>query len=284
MRSIKDKTALVTGAGSGLGKTISLRLAREGANLHLADIRREAVEETADEVRSLGRQALVTICDLTKPAEVDRLASDAAGQIDILVNNAGMAWYGPTPRMTDDQWDRLMALNLEAPIRLTRKLLDSLLSRPEAHVINMASICGWVCGGRFAAYHVSKYGLVCFSEALRAEFNRVGMGVTAMCPGPVLTDLYRSAECGYANRATPEPPAWLCTTAERVAAKTVQAIYRNQAISLVGTAAYLLYYGKRLAPSVFYALHGIGRAKHFRRKAAAGATAAAKPAEVKRAA
>jgi NAD(P)-dependent dehydrogenase (short-subunit alcohol dehydrogenase family) len=277
MRTIRDKVALVTGAGSGLGQAIALRLAREGARLHLADINAAAAEATAAQIRLIGRRAAVTVCDLADSASIGALVADVDaqwGRLDILVNNAGIAWYGPTQKMTDDEWDRLLTINLEAPIRLTRRFLKTLLARPESHIINMASICGWVCGGRFAAYHVSKFGLVGFSEALRAEFNRHGLGVTAVCPGPVLTELYKSAGCGYVHRETPHPPAWLCTTAERVAAKTVRAIYRNQAVTLVGAAAHLLYYSKRLAPSVFYALHGIGRTKNVRQKlgdAAAGA-------------
>ena len=113
---------------------------------------------------------------------------------------------------------------------------------------------------------MSKFGLVGFSEALRAEFNRHGLGVTALCPGPVQTDLYKSSGCGYADRETPHPPAWACTTPERVAEKTIRAIYRNQAIALVGAAAYVLYYGKRLAPGIFYAMHGIGRGKNLQNK------------------
>ncbi len=271
MRTIRDKVALVTGGGSGLGRAIALRLAKEGARLHLADVNAAAANETAEQIRAIGQQAAVTVCDLTDPAAIEGLVADVQSQwggLDILVNNAGIAWYGPTQKMTDDEWDKLLTLNLHVPIRLTTRFLKTLLSRPESHVINMASICGWVCGGRFAAYHVSKFGLVGFSEAMRAEFNRHGLGVTAMCPGPVLTDLYKNSGCGYSERETPQPPAWLCTTADRVAAKTVRAIYRNQPISLVGGAAYLLYYAKRLAPSVFYALHGIGRGKNVRQKLA----------------
>ena len=269
MRTIHDKIALVTGAGSGLGRAISLRLAKEGARLHLADINATALEATASQIRALGRRVAVTSCDLTNPASLDSLVADVHnhwGGLDILVNNAGIAWYGPTQKMTDDEWDKLLTLNLHVPIRLTRRFLKTLLARPESHVINMASICGWVCGGRFNAYHVSKFGLVGFSEALRAEFNRHGLGVTALCPGPVLTDLYKNSGCGYADRETPHPPAWLCTTADRVAAKTIRAIYRNHALSLVGVAAHLLYHSKRLAPSIFYALHQLGRAKNLRKK------------------
>jgi short-subunit dehydrogenase len=130
----------------------------------------------------------------------------------------------------------------------------------------MASIAGWVCGGRYAAYHVSKFGMVGFSEALRAEFGRQGLGVTAVCPGPVLTNLYRNAPCGSAGKGTPSPPAWICTTPERVAEAVVRAIYQNRAITFVGLSAHLLHYSKRLAPWIFYWLHNIGRSKGIRRK------------------
>jgi hypothetical protein len=93
--------------------------------------------------------------------------------------------------------------------------------------------------------------------------------------------LYKNSVCGYAHRETPQPPAWLCTTAERVAAKTVRAIYRNQPIALVGGAAYVLYYAKRVAPSVFYALHGLGRAKNMRSKLAEGALGKAEVGDAK---
>ena len=269
MRTIRDKIALITGAGSGLGRAISLRMAGEGAHLHLADIDQRSAEATAIEVQSRGVEAAVTSCDLSQPEAIDSLVAEALGrwgQIDILVNNAGVAWYGPTTKMTDAEWDKLLAINLHAPIRLTTKLLPALLARPEAHVINMASICGFVCGGRFAAYHVSKFGMVGFSEALRAEFGRHGLGVTAVCPGPVLTNLYKNSPCGYRDRDTPSPPAWLCTTADRVADKTIRAMYRNQAVTFVGLAAHLLHYSKRLAPWAFYALHTIGRGKRVRAK------------------
>jgi short-subunit dehydrogenase len=278
MRTIKDKIALVTGAGSGIGRAIAIRLAEAGAHLHLADIDLDAAEETAEEARRHGVRAVASRCDVANGEELDRLAARHLAEwstIDILVNNAGIGWYGQTTHMGQDEWDRLLAINLHAPIRLTTRLLPVLLARPEAHVINMSSICGWVCSGRYAAYHVSKFGLVGFSEALRAEFGRNGLGVTAVCPGAVLTNLYKNAGCGYRNRQTPSPPAWLCTRAEIVADRTLRAIRRNQAVAVVGGMAQLLYYAKRFVPWVFYAMHTIGRGKKMREKAAKAAKSTA---------
>ena len=123
----------------------------------------------------------------------------------------------------------------------------------------MASISGWVCSARFAAYHVSKFGLVGFSEAMRAEYLRRGVGFTAVCPGPVRTNLCKSAHSSYKDRETPEPPAWLCTTPERVAEAAVRAIYRNRPVALVSPMAWLLYYSKPLAPWIYYTLHHFGQ-------------------------
>ena len=281
MKVIRGKTAVVTGAGSGLGRAIALRLAREGANLHLIDIDLAAAEAVALECHARGVQAIAAKCDVSRLKELEAAASEALrlwGAVDILVNNAGIAWYGHTLKMPADDWERLLAVNLHAPIHLTRLLLPAMLKRPEAHVVNMASISGLVCSARFAAYHVSKFGLVGFSEAMRAEYLRRGVGFTALCPGPVRTNLYKSAPNSYKGRETPEPPAWLCTTPERVAEAAVRAIYSNRAVALVSPMAWLLYYSKRLAPWVFYTLHRFGQKRDEEvaaRRAAKRAKAAA---------
>ena len=270
MRTIRGKIALVTGAASGLGKAIALRLADEGANLELWDLNLAGAQAVASYARRLGVDASAQQCDVSQRDQldwrIDRLLE--RGGVDILVNNAGVGFYGPTTSMTTEQWDWLLAINLHAPIHITTRLLPSLLDRHEAHVLNMASICGLVAGGRFAAYHVSKFGLVGFSEALRAEYGRQGLGVTAVCPGPVRTKLYASAPCGNKNKATPEPPTYICTTTVRVARKAVRAIRRDRGLVLVGSLAYGLYYTKRFAPGLLDAIQRIGRQRRMKKKAA----------------
>ncbi|OHB75004.1 MAG: short-chain dehydrogenase [Planctomycetes bacterium RBG_16_64_10] len=274
MREIRGKKALITGGAAGLGRAIAEQLARAGADVYLLDIDRLGLTDAVGQLRSLGVEAIGAYCDVAQPDQISASVQGLMarwGGLDILVNNAGVAYYGPTLSMTAAQWDWILAVNLHAPIQFTRELLPVLLERAEAHILNMASITGLVAGGRFCAYHVSKFGLVGFSEALRAEFGRQGLGVTALCPGPVRTNLYCATPSGHKHKATPTPPRWICTTPERVAAKAVRAIRRDQRLVLVSPLAYTLYYTKRFAPGLLDALQRIGRRRKMRQKEAARA-------------
>ena len=246
----RGKQALVTGAAGGIGRAIATQLAQAGALLWLVDVDADALEALAVELRAVTREVRVSVVDLTQREEIHALADDVNNRwrgLDLLVNNAGVAYYGPTHQMTEAQWDRLMGINLEAPIHLTRCLMPALMSREGSHIANMCSVSGLVAGGRFNAYHTTKYGLVGFTEALRAEYGRSGLGVTAICPGPVKTNLYRDCQTGRGNRA-PEPPGWLCASPEHVAKVTLRAIRWNRRMVLITPLAHLLFNMKRFAP------------------------------------
>ena len=133
MKNICGKRTLITGAASGIGRAIALALAREGANLVLVDIDRQRLSNVADEVRQLGVQVAAYVADVSRPPEIHRVVNallEGQVAVDILVNNAGIAFYGPTERMTDQQWEQVLAVNLHAPIQFTRELLPTLLARP----------------------------------------------------------------------------------------------------------------------------------------------------------
>lgn len=251
MKSIRRKKALVTGAASGIGRSIALALAREGADIYLLDVDTAGLESVVAEAAQYDIVAEGFRCDLTEPADITRAIAQILSRsqhIDILVNNAGVAYYGPTHSMTAAQWDWLMKINLLAPIQITRELLPVLLERPEAHILNVNSISGLVAGGRFSAYHTSKFGLIGFTEALRAEYGRRGLGVSALCPGPVLTNLYRTCASARNQKGAPEPPRWVCSSVEAVAKEAIRCIYRNKRLKLVGPLAHLLAWVKWLAP------------------------------------
>src|SRR5262245_3759442 len=263
MKILKDKRCLLTGAASGIGRAMALELAREGVHLYLLDVDVAGLQMTIEECRSQGVVAVGRQCDLSQPTQISAAVADLLARwrhIDLLVNNAGVAYYGPTENMTAAQWEWLMAINLLAPIRITRELLPALLGRPEAHILNVCSIAGIAAGGRFSAYHTSKFGLVGFTEALRAEYNRRGIGVTNLCPGAVASNLYNRAVSGR-NVPVPNPPGWISASPEFVARRGIRAIKRNRRIVLVTPLAHLLYWAKRVSPGMLDGLNHISRKK-----------------------
>jgi NAD(P)-dependent dehydrogenase (short-subunit alcohol dehydrogenase family) len=251
MKSIRNKKALVTGAASGIGRSIALALAREGADVYLLDVDAAGLDSAVAEASQCNVTAIGALCDLTQPVQIAEAISEMLNRwqhIDILVNNAGVAYYGPTHCMTAAQWDWVMKINLLAPIQITHELLPVLLERPEAHILNVCSISSLVAAGRSAAYHTSKFGLLGLTEALRAEYGRRGLGVSALCPGPVLTNLYKSCASAKRDKAVPQPPEWLCCSLESVSRAAIRCIYRKKQLKVVGVIAQMLILTKRLAP------------------------------------
>jgi short-subunit dehydrogenase len=269
MREIRGKWALVTGAASGIGRAIALRLAREGAHLYVVDIDEARLAETADEALRHGVQVVTRRCDMSEPREVSACVAEIltrTGGVDILVNNAGITYYGKTDRMSAEHWDKLMRVNLLSHVQFTRELLPSLLARPEAHVLNVCSVLGLIGMPKVTAYCTSKFAMVGFSESLRNEFGRQGLGVTAMCPGFVSTNLFTSAPLEESIEEHKLPPRIICTTPERVANAAIKAIYRNRRLVTVEPIARLMYTVKRFAPwALDFAFH-FGRRKRLARK------------------
>lgn len=267
MKSLNGKNVFLTGAASGIGRALAKEFASLGCGLYLVDIDEAGLDSLKAEFSPLTSQVWTHACDLSQPGAVAEMLSDCDRRvdvIDILVNNAGVAYYGPTENMGQDKWDWLMSINLLAPIQITNHFIPHLLTRPDAHIANMCSISGMVAGGRFAAYNTSKFGLIGFTEALRAEYGRKGLGVSAICPGPVTTNLYKSAATGRANNSVPEPPAYLCATPEQVAAKTIRAIKRNKRQQLITPMAYGLYHLKKFAPGLIDFASQVSRKKKKR--------------------
>ena len=266
MRQICNRRALITGAASGIGRALAVRLAQEGCNLHLLDVDLPQLAETAASARQHGVEVIAARCDLSHSDEITACNTamlEHWGGLDILVCNAGVAYYGPTENMTATQWDWLLSINLLGPIQLVRELLPVLQGQPESHIVLMASIFGLVATSRIAAYSVSKFGLVGLGAALRAEYGRQNVGVSTICPGFVSTSLFDSTLCGHRGRRAPHPPRLLMTSPEVVAARTLRAIYRDQRLVLITPLAHLLYRLHRYVPGLLDLL------QHLRRRPAA---------------
>ncbi len=271
MREIRGKTALVTGAASGIGRAIALRLAQEGAALFLVDIDEARLQEVVAEARAAGVEVVARTCDVAQPREVSAAVEEVisrSGGVDILVNNAGITYYGRTESMAADHWDTLMRVNLLSHIQFTRELLPSLLARREAHVLNVCSVLGLIGMPKVTAYCTSKFAMVGFSESLRNELGRQGLGVTALCPGFVRTNLFTNAPLEEKVEEHKLPPRLVCTTPERVANAAIKAIYRNRRLVVMEPFARLMYSIKRFAPWLMDSIFHLGRRKRMARKMA----------------
>ena len=267
MKILTGKRALLTGAASGIGRALALELASRGTHLFLVDknesglgtLRAEIQERAAVEVHCC-------VCDLTSADEITQSNAhilETWGSLDILINNAGVLYYGNTAEMSIAQWNRILAVNLHAPIQFTREWLPVLGRQSEAHLLNVASFFALVPYAKICAYQTSKFGLLGFTQSLRAELRRTSIGVTAICPGFVSTPLYETAE--YGDGRLRQPPHWLCTSADYVARKAIKAIARNKRLTLVTPLAHLAHWVQRLTPGVIDALYRIGRTRRTER-------------------
>jgi 3-oxoacyl-[acyl-carrier protein] reductase len=248
MKVLRGKKALVTGAASGIGRSIALALAREGVDLYLVDIDEVTIDAVAHEARRHGVEVRTATCDLAQPKQITAVVQSVLagwGRLNILVNNAGIAHRGPTHEMTADQWDRVLAVNLMAPIQLIRQFLPSLQSN-QAHILNVCSIFGLVSTRKAAAYQTSKFGLVGLSAALRAEYGSSNFGVTALCPGFVRTPMVDELDASEAKKL---PPEWMFAELDTVAAAAIRAIRRNKGIVVVTPTMRALWLLARLSPA-----------------------------------
>jgi short-subunit dehydrogenase len=271
MRELRGKTALVTGVASGIGRAITLRLAQEGVRLYVVDINATGLDEVLQQARQHGVEVIGRRCDVAEPREVSAVVAEVLnrwGGVDILVNNAGITYYGRTEQMSADHWDRLLRVNLLSHIQFTRELLPSMLERPEAHVLNVCSMFGLVGMPKLAAYSTAKFAMVGFSEVLRNECGRDGLGVTALCPGFVDTNLFTSAPLGEKQKEHKIPPQIFRTTPEKVAHAAVSAIRRNKRMVVMTPAAWFLVSLKRFVPGLMDFLFQLGRRKRVERKTA----------------
>ena len=198
MREFRDKVAVVTGAASGIGQALAQRFAREGMRVVLADVEAAALERAAGAIDSSGTRALPVRTDVSKAADVERLAQvaqDKFGAIHIVCNNAGVVTSGPTWMQTVADWEWLLGVNLWGVIHGVRVFTPILLAQGEGHIVNTASLAGMITGPGAAPYNVSKFAVVALSETLHHELTMLGSAVrvSVLCPGFVNTNIADAA-------------------------------------------------------------------------------------------
>ena len=183
---LKDKVAIVTGAGQGIGRAFSLGLAREGAKVVVADINRQGAEAVAVEIERTGAQSLGCQTDVSKVDSVEKLKEDALqrfGRIDILVNNAGIYPVCPITEMTKELWDRVVDTNLGGNFICSRAVVPHMRSAKAGRIICVSSTVGYKGAKNGSHYAASKAGIIGFVKALAREVAQDGITVNAICPG-----------------------------------------------------------------------------------------------------
>ncbi|WP_319408928.1 SDR family NAD(P)-dependent oxidoreductase [uncultured Desulfosarcina sp.] len=195
---LEGKNAIVTGGSQGIGTAVSLELAKEGANVCLT-YRRHADEARAvvDQIERMGRKALCMACDIAVFAEAEtavKTAVETFGRIDILVNNAGMNWDGVCWKMSEEQWDRVIGVNLKGYFNFTRQVAPLFKDQKYGKIVNVTSINGM--RGKFGQtnYSASKAGIIGYTKAVAKELGAFGVNVNAVAPGLIETAMLKESE------------------------------------------------------------------------------------------
>ncbi len=195
---LEGKNAIVTGGSQGIGAAIALELAAEGANVCLT-YRKHADEgeQYAAQIRDMGRKALAVKCDISSfdgAAAVVNQALDAFGRVDIMVNNAGMNWDGVCWKMSEEQWDRVLSVNLKGYFNFTRHVAPLFKAQKYGKIVNITSING--LRGKFGQsnYSASKAGIIGYTKAVAKELGAFGVTVNAVAPGLIETAMLRESE------------------------------------------------------------------------------------------
>ena len=266
---IEGTVALITGAERGLGRALVVTLAGRGARVVASGLGPEPLDTLRATVEATGGQARAIPCDVRDQAQVTTLVEAvqaAFGRIDLLVNNAGITLGGDIRRLSEDDWDRVLDVNLRGAVRMVHAVLPSMLARGCGSIVNIASAAGLVAPALWIPYAASKFALVGFSEGLRAAPRPRGIVVSVACPMWIETDML--------TRATPRlvqplrrdaasgrtSPGWTWLTsrargrpmaAETAARRIVRGIERERFMIYTHRTTRLLVAARALAPHLF---------------------------------
>ena len=186
---LKDKTAIITGGGSGIGLATARAFCKEGAKVILFGRRKEKLISAADE---LGDSVLIIQGDMTHNDDLDQLINKTLNNfkgIDILVNSAGLFNGAPLHEISDSQWDGMMDINIRSIFQLTRRVLPIMMAQKSGSIVHISSILGLIAVPQVAAYNVSKGALNQFSRSIAVEYGSYGIRSNSICPGLIETDM-----------------------------------------------------------------------------------------------
>ncbi len=239
------RTAVLTGAASGIGEQLAYDLARRGSDLVLVDVDEPRLKPVADRIRAAHPALTVEtmVADLADRDAVAAVAAAVPADIGLLINNAGIALGGRFDQVTVEEFETVMNVNFRAPMLLTHALLPALQARPGGHLVNVSSLFGLIAPAGQSAYSASKFALRGLSQVLHSELLENGVGVTTVHPGGIRTRIAQSARVGSGVPATDVEPhrkgfdALLTYPPEKAARQILDAVARRRARVLIATSA-----------------------------------------------
>jgi NAD(P)-dependent dehydrogenase (short-subunit alcohol dehydrogenase family) len=195
MKKLENQTAIITGASSGMGRAMALLFAAEGANVVVADLRQESIDEVVALIKSAGGNAVGVTCDVSSEAAIQQLirtTTDKYPSLDILVNNAGiMDDFTPVESVSDDLWNRVMAVNVNGPFYACRLAVPLMVKQGKGVILNIASVGGLFGSRAGLAYTTSKHALIGMTKNIGYMYAKKGIRCNAIAPGGVNTNIVK---------------------------------------------------------------------------------------------
>lgn len=256
MTQFKDAAIVLTGAAGGFGQQFTRKLLKAGGHLILADLDEAQLRQKAEAIQKEETNGKILAClgiDLSEPAGSQALydaVQDLGVPVDILINNAGIGLYGRMDEVPAEKWERLMQVNLMAPMRLSTLFVADMIQRRQGHIVNISSLAGWIAVAGMAHYASSKFGLRGFSEGLYNEVKQYNVKVTAVYPYFSRTPILQAEKYGSLGLDNPGIADKDATDPDRVIEVVVRAIARNRLHVFPDPQAQIFHQLKRYFPPI----------------------------------
>lgn len=257
MKSLDGKNVVITGAASGLGRSLALVLARKGCRIGIADINTEGASETLDMVERAGGSGEIYELDVRVAIDVEAMAAhffDTWGRVDLLVNNAGVVVTGYVGDITLENWEWIMAINFWGMIYGCHSFIPRMKKQGGGRIMNVASAAGLLTLLEMSPYNTSKAAVIALSETLKEELAPDNIGVTVLCP--MFFDTHLLDSMRYTDEFEPKFAhttfEYARMTSDEVAEKAVRAVEKGKLYCVPQLSGRILWVTKRLSPGLFY--------------------------------
>lgn len=261
-KSSQNAYAVVTGAGSGIGRSFALELAKRGGTVVCSDINLDAANETVSLIETLGAKAFAVQCDVAKEAQVNQLAEQAEqlmqNPVTLVINNAGIGLGGKFDEMSIEDWQWCMDINLWGVIYGCRAFVPKFKQLGHGAIINVASAASYTAAPEMTVYNVSKAGVRALSETLSAELKKFDIKVNVLCPTLVPTNIIKNGKVPHKGLLDYALTHLAFTTSDKVAKLTLDNLDKGKLYTIPQIDAKLFWLMKRASPSLYNKFLGTG--------------------------